>query len=174
MQLQPSQELEGGRRGLRRVCASPDPAQDHTDHSLSTVLSHFTDNSGPDLWSIRSPITLVEQPPRRPPGPAHVFHKPLGLPLLPPTTGYALRMGQLEVPSPILLKSVPASTIEPSRPASGLPGVQVWLRPGRSTLRAPSRFPACGGWSPACRAPTRSSPSSARPGPSRALLSWAT
>lgn len=60
----------------------------------------FADYSGPDPGSLRSPIAVVEQPPRGTPGPAHVFHESLGLPLLLPSAGYVLGMAQPEVPAP--------------------------------------------------------------------------
>lgn len=111
MQLLPSLQPEGEGVGLhhvlRPVAASSVPA---------ARPSHFTDYSGPHLWSTCSPLATVEQPPRGTPGPAHFFYKPLGLPLLPPTTGYAWGMGQPEVPSPTLPNSAPTSTREPTKP----------------------------------------------------------
>lgn len=132
----------------------PDPALGHTGHSLSTALSPFTDHSGPDLRSICSPFATVEQPPRRPPGPAHVFHKPLRLPILPPTTGYALGRGHLEVPSPTLpslihiepcqpLPDSPASLLAPGVPSSG-PSSGVLSPPPLTACVSFPRLSACG------------------------------
>lgn len=80
----------------------------------SSLISGY---SGPDLWTISSPLAAVEQPPRGTPGPVYFFHKPPGLPLLPPATGYALGAGQPEVPS-VLPRAAPASSGEPHQDPS--------------------------------------------------------
>lgn len=82
----------GAPPGPRPVLPQTPPTA--TPATASAQPSHFTDYSGPDLWSICSRLATVEQPPGCTPGLAHFFHKPLGLPLLPPTTGYALGVGQ--------------------------------------------------------------------------------
>lgn len=66
-------------------------------HSGEGHPYHSGDHSGPDLWSICSPLATVEQPSRGTPGPAHFLHKPLGLPLLSPTTGLS-SSGQVQCP----------------------------------------------------------------------------
>lgn len=127
MQLPPPTLSLKGEEREGQVLISSDLAPCHPGHSLCRTCLHFADYSGPDPRSIRSPIAIVEQPPRGTPGPAHVLHESLGLPLLLPTAGYVLGKGQPEVPhqlSPSSSQSQPQSptTAHPKSPAS--PGSQ--------------------------------------------------